>query len=226
MPHPTAAAAPSDTAPRPAVPKKLVVGITGASGAAYAQHLCTTIHHLGHELHIVITDYGKRLLIDELGPTGPRLETLCSLELEPGQQLDPRDAPHSHGIYLHPLNNVGATLGSGSFRHDGMAIVPCSSNTLGAIANGYGDHLLHRAAAVCLKERFPLVIAHREAPLNRVDLKNMLSLHDAGATICPTNPGFYFLPESIDEIIAFMTARFLDCLGVEHRFKRWGDHES
>ena len=201
--------------------RKVVVGITGASGAVYARGLCTAVHRLGHELHVVITDYGKRLLIDELGPDGTKLHVLCGLD----EEIDPRRAPETHAIYLHPLKNVGATLGSGSFRHDGMAIVPCSSNTLGAIANGYGDHLLHRACAVCLKERFPLVIAHREAPVNRVDLVNMVALHDAGATICPTNPGFYFLPESIDEVVDFMTARFLDCLGVEHRFRRWGDAE-
>lgn len=199
--------------------KRLVVGITGASGALYAQSLCSAIHALGHELHVVITDYGKRLLIDELGPTGAQLHTLCGLP----EPIEPQTAPQTHGISLHPLKNVGATLGSGSFRHDGMAIVPCSSNTLGAIANGYGDHLLHRATAVCLKERFPLVIAHREAPLNRVDMQNYLKLHDAGAIICPTNPGFYFLPKSVQEIVEFMTARFLDCLDVDHAFRRWGD---
>ncbi|MEM9082225.1 MAG: UbiX family flavin prenyltransferase [Planctomycetota bacterium] len=203
----------------PDQPKRLVVGITGASGALYAQSLCTAIHHMGHELHIVITNYGKRLLIDELGPEGHQLHTLCNLEAP----IDPQTAPDSHRIFLHPLNNVGATLGSGSFRHDGMCIVPCTSNTLGALASGYGDQLLHRAAAVCLKERFPLVIAHREAPLNRVDLENALKLHDAGAIICPCNPGYYFLPKDIKDLTDFMTARFLDCLGVEHTMRRWGD---
>ena len=199
--------------------RKVVVGVTGASGAIYAQRLCAAVHALGHELHIVITTYGKRLLIDELGPEGASLKTLCNLS----EDIDPQAAPQTHGIYLHPLKNVGATLGSGSFRHDGMVVVPCSSNTLGAIANGYGDHLLHRATAVCLKEKFPLVIAHREAPLNRVDIENYLKLHDAGAIICPTNPGLYFLPRTVEEIADFMVARFLDCLGIEHAMRRWGD---
>ncbi|MEO1130631.1 MAG: UbiX family flavin prenyltransferase [Planctomycetota bacterium] len=202
---------------------RFVVGITGASGAAYSQRLITELVALGHETHVVITRYGKRLLHDELGleavsaKPGAGLHALAGLP----ESADPRD----HGLYLHPAADVGASLGSGSFRHHGMAIVPCSSNTLGAIASGYGDELLTRAAAVCLKERFPLVIVHREAPLNRVDLRNMLELHDAGAVICPANPGFYLQPTSIEEIVDFVVARILDCLGVEHTVsRRWDQH--
>mgnify|MGYP002620591868 FL=1 len=206
------------SAPTPIQPRRRhVVGITGASGAVYAQRLITELVRLGHETHIVITRYGKRLLHDELG-----IEHLSNDTLHRLAGIPEHDHPRTHDIYLHPASDVGASLGSGSFRHDGMVIVPCSSNSLGAIASGYGDELLTRAAAVCLKEKFPLVIAHREAPLNRIDLRNMMELHDAGAIICPTNPGFYLHPRSVDDIVDFMTARLLDCIGVQHSVsKRW-----
>lgn len=199
-------------------PKRLVVGITGASGAVYAQRLITALVERGHEVHIVVTSYGKRLLRDELGMEAisyATLHTLTGLT----EDADPRERK----IFLHPSADVGASLGSGSFRHDGMVIIPCSSNTLGAIASGYGDELLTRAAAVCLKERFGLVICHREAPLNLIDIENMKRLTLAGASICPTNPGWYLNPQSLDDIIDFVVARALDQLGVTHEVgARWG----
>ncbi len=203
----------------PTSSKRLVVGITGASGAVYAQRLISTLVELGHETHIVVTSYGKRLLRDELGLEALSYSTLHTLTGLP-EGVDPRE----RNVYLHPAADVGASLGSGSFRHDGMVILPCSSNTLGAIASGYGDELLTRAAAVALKERFRLVICHREAPLNLVDIENMRTLTLAGAIVCPTNPGFYLNPTSLDEIVDFVVARSLDALGVEHSVsRRWKD---
>lgn len=201
-------------------PRRFVVGITGASGAVYAQRVITELVRLGHETHIVITSYGKRLLHDELG--------LEAITHRPGGGLQilagiPEDAdPADHRIVLHPAKDVGASLASGSFRHDGMIIVPCSSNTLGAIASGLGDQLVTRAAAVCLKERFPLVLCHRETPVNRIDIENMLRCHDAGAIIMPTNPGFYLNPTSVSEIVDFVAARALDLVRVDHALsRRW-----
>ena len=199
--------------------KRYVVAITGASGAVYAQRLITTLVALGHETHVVITSYGRRLLHDELGAE-MTAQGAVNLQLLAGipDDADPRD----HNIVLHPSKDVGASLGSGSFRHDGMIIMPCSSNTLGQIASGAGDQLVTRAAAVCLKERFPLVLCHREAPLNLVDIENMRTLTLAGACVCPTNPGFYLLPETIDDIVDFVVARALDQVGVEHTLsRRW-----
>jgi len=182
----------------------------------YSERLVWHLGEVGHEVHLVITRYGRRLLCDELGMAAGGID----LELLAG--LPEGAAPRDHRVSVHPSKDVGASLGSGSFRHDGMLILPSYSNTLRQIASGAGDQLLTRAAAVCLKERFPLVICHREAPLNRVDLKNMLELHDAGAIICPTNPGFYLLPKSFDEIVDFIVARALDQIGIEHRVsKRW-----
>jgi 4-hydroxy-3-polyprenylbenzoate decarboxylase len=199
---------------------RVVIGITGASGAAYAQRIVSHLVQLGHEVHIVITNYGKRLLQDELGMEAVTYATLHALTgLKPG--ADPRE----RGVVLHPAKDVGASLGSGSFRHDGMIVIPCSSNTLGAIASGYGNELLTRAAACALKERFPLVICHREAPLNRVDMENYIRLHDAGATIMPTNPGFYYHPQSVQDLVDFVAARALDQIGIPHRLsKRWNEH--
>jgi len=200
--------------------RRVVVGITGASGAVYAQRLITELVRLGHETHIVITSYGKRLLHDELGlesitgRAGGGMHILAGI---------PEDAdPADHGIVMHPAKDVGASLASGSFRHDGMIVMPCSSNTLGAIASGYGDELLTRAAAVCLKERFPLVLCHRETPLSRIDLENMMRCHDAGAIVMPTNPGFYLHPTTVGDLVDFVVARALDAVRLEHGVsRRW-----
>lgn len=213
----------TQTPGRAASTKRVVVGITGASGALYPQRLVRALLELQHEVHLVVTNYGKRLVHDELGIEAMNSEPGGGLATLAG--IPEGDHPRDHRLYLHPSKDVGASLGSGSFRHDGMIVLPCSSNTLGAIASGYGDHLLHRAAAVCLKERFPLVICHREAPLNRVDLENSLKLHDAGAVIMPTNPGFYLHPRSLDDVVDFVVARTLDQLGIEHAVaKRWDQH--
>jgi len=205
-------------------PRRFVVGITGASGAVYAQRVITELVRLGHETHIVITSYGRRLLHDELG--------LESITARPGGGMHilagiPEDAdPAAHGIVLHPAKDVGATVASGSFRHDGMIIIPCSSNTLGAIASGMGDELVTRAAAVCLKERFPLVLCHRETPLSRIDIENMLRCTDAGAVIMPTNPGFYLHPTSVGDLVDFVAARALDVMRVDHAVSRRWDADA
>jgi 4-hydroxy-3-polyprenylbenzoate decarboxylase len=218
---------PTPTPTRPAAnrPRRVVVGITGASGAAYAQRIISHLVEHRHEVHIVITNYGKRLLQDELGmeaATYANLHTLTGLD---HTQPDQKQLHLDRRVYLHPSKDVGASLGSGSFRHDGMLVIPCSSNTLGAIASGYGNELLTRAAACALKERFPLVICHREAPLNRVDMENYIRLHDAGACIMPTNPGFYYHPESVQDLVDFVAARALDQLDIPHTLsKRWNEH--
>lgn len=199
---------------------RYVVGITGASGALYAQRTVRVLLGLGHEVHLVVTSYGKRLLRDELGAAV--LGSEGGLDLRVFAGLGSGEEPRERGLFVHPSKDVGASLGSGSFRHDGMIVIPCSSNTLGQVASGAGDQLLTRAAAVCLKERFPLVLVHREAPLNRVDLRNMLELHDAGACIMPANPGFYLGPGSVMDLVDFVVARSLDQLGVEHEVSsRW-----
>ncbi|MGI9014557.1 MAG: UbiX family flavin prenyltransferase [Phycisphaerales bacterium] len=192
-------------------PKRIVVGITGASGAAYAQRIIQQLAASGIEVHLALTPFGRRLLHDELGMEGIDLDAISG--------------GRSEQIILHRDRDAGAAIGSGSFQHDGMVIVPCSSNTLGAIAHGITMNLVQRAAAVTLKERRPLIIAHREMPLSPIDIENMRHLSRAGAVIAPLSPGFYLLPRSVDDIIDFVAARLLDLLNVSHQISaRWGEN--
>jgi len=194
--------------------KRIVIGISGASGARYAQRTVSHLLELGHEVHVVATPSGVRLLVDELGADGFDLHLLGGLP----RGVDPRE----RGLIKHNIRDVGAVIASGSFRHDGMAIVPCSSHTLNAVGAGLGDNLLVRAAAVTLKERRPLVLLHRESPLTLMDIRAMETITLAGGVIAPASPGFYLLPSTIDEVVDFMVARVLDLLKVEHRLgQRW-----
>ena len=195
---------------------RVILGVSGASGAVYAQRALGLLLDSGREVHLVVTEYARRLLMDELGIRPVELHRLAGL-------CDDVDA-REHGLFIHPIKDVGADIASGSFLHDGMVVLPCSSHTLGAIASGLGDNLLTRAAAVTLKERRPLILCHREAPLTRIDIQNMDRLAGAGAIINPTNPGFYLNPKSIDDLVDFVVGRTLDLLGVEHRLAiRWKD---
>lgn len=196
--------------------KRLIVGISGASGAVYAKRLISVLVQGGHELHLVVTAHAKRLLHDELGMESLDVHGLAGLAS--GEDLRARR------IYVHPHKDVGATIASGSFRHDGMIVMPCSSNTLGAIAAGISNELLTRAAQVTLKERLPLVLCHRESPLSLIDIENMRRLTLAGAIIAPVNPGYYLNPQTIDDLVDFVVGRTLDLVGVEHTLKiRWQD---
>lgn len=198
-------------------PRRFVLGITGASGAAYALRLLEQLLLARAEVHVVVTDNGRRLLHDEAGITRPDFDSLA-----PTLRESPRREDFERHLLIHPNRDVGALIASGSFLHDGMVVMPCSSTTLGAIASGAGPFLLTRAAMVALKERRPLVICHRETPLNLIDIENMHRLTLAGAIICPTNPGFYLMPRSVGEIVDFMVGKVLDLLKVEHGLQtRW-----
>lgn len=187
---------------------QIVTAITGASGALYAQRFIQGLVATGVDVHLVISPLGRRLLHDELGMEGIDLEILAGTS--------------DHSITLYNYNDVGARLASGSFLHDGMVIVPASSNTLNEVAHGLGGNLISRAAAVTMKERRRLVIAHREMPLSAMDVNAYKILTDAGAIICPTNPGFYLNPTSVGEVIDFVAGKLLDLVSVPHRFEtRW-----
>ncbi|HBS29311.1 MAG TPA: aromatic acid decarboxylase [Phycisphaerales bacterium] len=203
--------------PRTPRTRRFVVGVTGASGALYAQRVVRCILGAGHEVHLAVTPYGSRLFHDELG-----LERLDDAGLASFAGLPEGADPRGHGLFHYPARDVGAPIGSGSFRHDGMVIVPCSSHTMNALASGAGDTLVTRAAHVALKERMPLVIAHRESPLTLIDIRSMETLTLSGAIIAPCSPGFYLLPRSVEEVVDFVAARLLDLLRVEHGLKvRW-----
>ena len=190
---------------------RIVVAITGASGALYAQRLLQGLAAARVESHLVVSPLGRRLLHDELGLKG--LDEAAVTELA---------GRGDHGITLHNHNDVGSVLASGSFLHDGMVVVPCSSNTLGEIAAGLGGNLIARAAAVTLKERRKLVIAHREMPLSPIDVNSYKTLTDAGAILAPANPGFYLNPQTVCEVVDFVAGKLLDLLCVKHEVGgRW-----
>jgi 4-hydroxy-3-polyprenylbenzoate decarboxylase len=195
----------------PTRPRRIVIGITGSSGAPYAVRTIEEATRADVEVHVALSSLGRRLLADELDLKRPDPDNLSG--------------GRGHLVRIHRDADVGAAIASGSFLHDGMIIVPASSNTLGAIASGITDNLVQRAAAVTLKERRRLVVAHRESPLSLIDIENMQRLTQAGAIIAPLAPGFYLLPQSIDDIIDFMVGKLLDLVGVEHTLStRWDEH--
>jgi 4-hydroxy-3-polyprenylbenzoate decarboxylase len=200
--------------------RTFVVGISGASGAWYSQRLLEVLLRQGHEVHLVVSDYGRRLLFDE-----SRIKNLTLEELVPSLANQPDSEAIARRLFIHPNKDVGAVIASGSFLHDGMVVIPCSSASLGAMATGSGSNLLTRAAMVTLKERRPLIVCHREMPLSLIDIRNMETLALAGAILCSPNPGFYLLPKTVGEIVDFTVGKVLDLLKVEHDLKiRWADH--
>jgi 4-hydroxy-3-polyprenylbenzoate decarboxylase len=200
-------------------PRTFVLGISGASGAAYALRVLELLLGPGHTVHLVVTDYGRRLLFDESGVRNLTLDELVP-KLAPALARSDRGA--ADRLIVHPHKDVGAVIASGSFIHHGMVVLPASSQSLGALATGAGSNLLVRAAHVTLKERRPLIVCHRETPLNLIDIENMRTLTLAGAIICPTNPGFYLNPGSVNDLVDFMAGKVLDLLHVEHGLHtRW-----
>ncbi|HWG85418.1 MAG TPA: UbiX family flavin prenyltransferase [Deinococcales bacterium] len=188
------------------VPRRLVVGVTGASGVPYALDLMRTLAGLPLETELVVSAGAARVIAEE---TDLKLADLATLAT---RRHDDRD--------------VGAGIASGSYRTVGMVVVPCSASTLAKIAAGIADSLITRAAHVHLKERRPLVLVPREAPYSRPMLTAMLAAFDAGARIIPASPGFYHRPRGVDDLLGFVTARVLDQLGVEHdRSRRWKEGE-
>jgi flavin prenyltransferase len=182
-------------------PKRLIVGITGASGSIYGVRILEMLRGTGIETHLVMSRWGARTLVHETRYTPEQVQRLASV--------------------AHPLTDQGASISSGSFVTMGMVIAPCSARTLAAIAHGLGDHLVHRAADVVLKERRKLVLAVREAPLHEIHLENMLKLSRMGVVIAPPVPAFYSNPASIDELVNYTAARLLDQFGIHVDVSRW-----
>jgi polyprenyl P-hydroxybenzoate/phenylacrylic acid decarboxylase-like protein len=187
---------------------EIVTAISGASGAFYAQRFIQGMVAAGVNVHLIVSPLGRRLLHDELGMETVDLAALAGTA--------------SHSVTLYKYNDVGCKLASGSFLHDGMVIVPCSSNTLAEVAHGLGDNLISRAAAVTMKERRRLVLAHREMPLSPIDVNNYKILSDAGVILAPCNPGLYLNPATVGEVVDFVAGKLLDLIGVPHAFEtRW-----
>ena len=189
---------------------KIAIAITGASGALYATRTVAALLERGVHVELIVSDYGRRLLRDELGEAASieRLLPFLAEKYGPGVSAG--------GMTVHSNRDLGATIASGSHGCSGMAIVPCSMKTLAAIAHGLSRSLVERAADVMLKEQRRLVIVPRETPMSLPQLKNMVLCAEAGAMILPAMPAFYQQPKTLDDLADFMAGKILSALGFEH----------
>jgi 4-hydroxy-3-polyprenylbenzoate decarboxylase len=195
------------------------VGITGGSGAPYALRLLDALLTIGHEVHAVVSPAGETVVQLE---TGISLHgTAREKEEALAHALEADGKPGRLRVFEH--HNLAAPISSGSFPSAGMAVVPCSTGSLGRIAAGISSNLIERAADVALKERRPLVLVPRETPLGDIHLENMLRLRRAGADIVAAMPAFYHRPRTIADLVDMVVGRVLDRLGIENSlFQRWG----
>ena len=183
--------------------RRIIVAISGASGAVYGARLLQVLRGLpGIETHLVVSDAGWRNLQHELGMERPAAQALAH--------------------QVHDVNNVGAAIASGSFQCHAMVVAPCSMRTLAAIAHGLSDKLLTRAADVMLKERRRLVLMVRETPLHLAHLRNMVAVTEMGGIVCPPLPAFYLRPQTVEDVVNHSVARVLDLIDVDHQLApRW-----
>src|SRR5438874_6269705 len=181
---------------------KLIVGITGATGSVFGVRLLQALQRTSVETHLVVSKWGARTLVHETPYTLEHVERMATAHYSPLDQ--------------------GAPISSGSFLTGGMVVAPCSMRTLAAIAGGNGDHLVHRAADVILKERRKLVLVVRESPMNEIHLENMLRLSRMGVVILPPVPAFYNHPRSIDQMVDHIVMRILDQFDIHlDLMERW-----
>jgi flavin prenyltransferase len=179
--------------------RPLLLGVTGASGALYALRLLRHLHGLGQTVHVIASETGAQVA---------RFEGCAAL-------FDEADAVYANA-------NLFAPAASGSYRHGGMVVLPCSMATVGKLAQGIGDSLLTRAADVTLKEKRKLILVPREMPMHAIHLRNQLALAEAGAVILPANPSFYHHPKTVEDLVDTVLARVLDHLGFDHAIsQRW-----
>ncbi|MBY0358988.1 MAG: UbiX family flavin prenyltransferase [Candidatus Obscuribacterales bacterium] len=191
-----------------------ILAITGASGSIYGLRLLQYLVEIKQPVELLVSRGARQVMQEEMGLSfgeDLRAELLAHLGL-----------PGNADVSFHRLDNYGATVASGSYRTRGMAIFPCSLGTLGAVSSGLTESLIYRAAAVCLKERRPLLLLLREMPFGQIQLKQMLTLSEAGAIVAAAAPGFYHKPQTVGDMVDFVVGRSLDQLGFDNNlFKRW-----
>jgi 4-hydroxy-3-polyprenylbenzoate decarboxylase len=181
---------------------RLVVAITGASGVVYGIRMLEVLKELGVETHLIMSEWGAKNVKIETDRTADYVMSLATKCYED--------------------DNMAAPMSSGSFKTDGMAVVPCSMKTLASIANAFDDSLVSRAAGVCIKEQRKLVLVPRETPLSKIHLDNMSKLADSGAVILPAMPGFYHRPKTMDDLVNHVVGKVLDQFDIDHGlFRRW-----
>ncbi len=188
----------------------VAIAVTGASGAIYAVRTLAALTARGLHVELVVSDYGRRLLRDELGDEASVDRLMPFLASRYGQEVE------AGSITVHSNRDLGATIASGSHGCSGMAIVPCSMKTLAGVANGLSRNLVERAADVMLKEKRRLVIVPRETPMSLPQLRNMVLCAEAGAMILPAMPAFYQMPKTLDDLADFMAGKILAGLGFEN----------
>lgn len=192
--------------------KRIIVGLTGASGSVYFCRLLDFLAQQEVEVHIVASEQGEKVLLHETGTDLAHLVRQWSSQ--------------TARVVFEDNGNLFSAIASGSFRCDAMAILPCSMHTLAEIAHGITGTLLPRAADVMLKERRRLVVVPRETPLSAIHLRNMLTLAELGATVLPAMPGFYHQPQTMGDLIDFVVGKTLDSLNIDNDlFQRWKGEE-
>ena len=196
--------------------KKIVVGITGASGSIYGLRLIAELLQAGHQVSLLLTNAGRQVTAFETGLKLSSETEACRAQLQDYFEATKRLSYFANDDFFAPI-------ASGSSAPDAVVICPCSMGTTGRIAAGLSDNLLERVADVALKERRQLLLVPRETPFNRIHLENLLRLSQAGAIILPAMPGFYHQPQTLDDLVVFVVGKILDSLGVPQQlFKPWG----
>ena len=186
---------------------RLIVAVTGASGAIYGKRLLEVLHRKNIETHLIISKAAEKVIEHELEISRENLEKLAT--------------------HPHDVDDLSAPIISGSYKTDAMVIIPCSMKTLAGVAQGYSDNLILRAADVIMKEGRKLILVPRETPLNVIHLRNMLELAKQGVIIVPAMPAYYHKPKNIRNIVDYVVGKALDCLGIDHAlFERWPDSGS
>ena len=195
--------------------KRIIVGITGASGAMLGERLIRFLLKDGHEVHAILSPSGVAVFREELDiQLGESHEDIRRNFLK--HYLNHKK------LRIVPANDFAARISSGSSEIDAMVIIPCSMSTAGAIANGITLNLIHRAASVSIKEKRPLIVVPRESPMSAIHLRNLLTLSEVGVHVVPATTAFYHKPKTIEAMVDFTIGRVLDLLKIEHKlFKRW-----
>ena len=199
---------------------RYIVGISGASGARYVRRVLQVLFNSDHQLDLVVTRSGAKVLEVEEG-----VKLIGDVRGDFGElsRWLHYDIANRDGFQWHQAANVAADIASGSCHIDGMLVAPCSGGTLARIANGMSQSLLERAADVTLKERRKLILMTRETPLSLIQLRNMVAVTEAGAIVLPASPGFYHKPETVDDLIDMIAGRILYHLGLESDLLQvWG----
>ena len=199
--------------------KKIIVGITGASGALLGERLVRFLLKAGHEVHVIISPSGVNVFKEEL-------EVVLGHSYADIKKNFSKHYQNHKRLFVAPADDFAAKVSSGSAKIDAMVIAPCSMSTVGAIAHGITLNLIHRAASVSVKEKRPLILVPRESPLSPIHLKNLLALSEIGVHIVPATTAFYHKPKTVEAMVDFTIGRVLDLLKIQHTlFKRWRGDE-